>query len=61
MHRNSFSFIYQRHKIGIFEDGKTEFHLAVWYEIPFLAIRAHLEILESVPLSDEVSDCEDNS
>jgi hypothetical protein len=47
--------------MGIFEDGEPEFHLAVGEEIPFLAIRAHLEILESVPLSDEVSDCEDNS
>jgi hypothetical protein len=47
--------------MGIFEDGEPEFHLAVGEGIPFLAIRAHLEIFESVPLSDEVSDCEDNS
>jgi hypothetical protein len=50
--RNSSSDIHQPHTIGIFEEGKTEFHLAIWYEIPFLAIRAHLEIFESVPLSD---------
>ena len=61
MYRNSFSVIHQLHTIGIFEDDETEFHLAVVGEIPFLAIRAHLEIFESVPLSDEVSDCEDNS
>jgi hypothetical protein len=47
--------------MGIFEDGEPEFHLAVGEEIPFLAIQVHLEIFESVPLLDEVSDCEDNT
>ena len=59
MHWNSFSFIHQLHTIGIFEDGETEFHPAIGEEIPFLVIRVHLEIFESVPLCDEVSDSED--
>ena len=36
------------------EEGETEFHLAVGEEIPSLALRAHLEMFESVPLSGTV-------